>query len=199
MDTEWVERNGDYVRSSMARNRQAIEEIGRCIWEAPDDGITLEMLLTWMEERARAGFEIIIIDPITAATVAKQPWIEDLKFLTKAKMISRRHGCRFIFVTHPRTGTKGAKATHNDIAGGAAYPRFSHTVIWVERNDTDSQFLVKSSQDHPPEFIVPNRIVSIPKARNGPGAGKKIAFNFNSRTLQFEEYGFITREMPQSE
>lgn len=195
-DNKWVEAHAAIIRESKDHYRVQLEELGRCIWESPQDDVSLEMLLTWIEARAKAGADVIIIDPVTAVQGASRPWVEDLKFITKAKWIGRRYGCRFVFITHPKGGTKGGRATHNDMAGGAAYPRFSHTVLWVERNDTESQFSVKASKESTAEYIVPNRIVSIQKARNGPGAGRKIAFNFNPQTLRFDELGTIQREAP---
>lgn len=192
-DHDWIEQNPQLVREAFARQEQAIEEIGRCIWVAPEEEVTYEMLAVWAEERAKAGFEIIIIDPITAAKNDGRQWVEDLKFLTRLKLSARRYGCRFILVTHPSKGVKGGKATHNDMAGGAAFPRFCHVVFWIERNDVDAQYCVRTNPHLPPELIQPSRVVSIPKTRCGPGSGRRIAFDFDSRTLRFNELGLIEK------
>lgn len=192
-DNAWVEQNPEHVRESMKQNAESIEAIGRAMWEAPDEQISLEMLTVWVEERAKAGFEVIVIDPITAAQSENRPWISDLKFITKCKTVARRYGSRVIFITHPRSGVKGGgKATHNDMAGGAAYPRFAHSVFWIERNDAENEYTVRDKFGNP-EFHRPNRVLSISKARNGPLAGRRIAFNFDGASLLYHELGLIEK------
>ncbi len=192
-DAEWVERNGQAMRDLVAANQSDLEVIGSRIFEAPDEQTSLDMLAKWVESRAKEGYQVIIIDPVTAAEAAARPWIEDLKFITRCKVVCRRYGCRVIFVTHPRTGAKAGKSNHNDMAGGAAYPRFAHTVFWLERNDAENEVAVYDGQMT--QYLKPNRILNIAKARNGPGAGRRVAFNFNAKTLCYEELGMIERQL----
>lgn len=195
-DPDWCKANGEKAMESYQHFVGDLEALGRCISEAEDnDGqqVTLDMLAAWVEARAKAGTDIIIIDPITAAAAAAQPWVSDLKFITKIKLIARKYGCRPILVTHPRTGTKAGKSSHNDMAGGAAYPRFAHSVLWLERNDQESQYDVRLPNGSV-STLVPNRILYVAKARNGPGAGRRIAFEFDHTSLRFRELGLIEKQ-----
>lgn len=191
-DHGFIEANGQWMKQSLLRWANDLSDIGARIFEAPDDQVSLAMLGVWVEQRARDNFEVIIIDPITAAESDSRPWIADLKFITKCKVIARRYGCRIVLVTHPRTGSKMGKSTHNDMAGGAAYPRFAHTVLWIERNDLEAEYIVDDDTICQP--MTPNRLVNISKARNGPGAGRKIAFDFDNKTLRYQEIGMVKRQ-----
>ena len=82
----------------------------------------------WVEDRVSEGCGLICIDPITAVEANAKPWVADLKFLIRAKTAVRRTGARLILVTHPKKGRKGAIGME-ELAGGGAYSRFSHTVL----------------------------------------------------------------------
>ncbi len=151
------------------------------------------MLTIWVEERAKAGYEIIMIDPVTAVQPGGKVWEQDQQFIFRVKTIARRYNTRIILVTHPRKGQKPVMVGLDDMAGGAAYQRFSHTVLLIERNDKDEEMGVRTSVHSMPEAITPSRILRIAKARNGPGAGKRIAFNFNGDTLRFDELGLVEK------
>jgi hypothetical protein len=192
-DRMWVENHGPEMLAAVQQHGALLEKVGQAITEAPLDGqVTMEMLLAWMESKAKAGYDLLIVDPVTALSGNARPWIQDLELITKMKLLGRRFGCRFILITHPRTGAKSGKSNHNDMAGGAAFPRFSHTVLWLERNEAETEYRVRGSEG--PQFIKPNRVLYIAKARNGPGASRRIAFNFNPTTLCYEEIGMIERE-----
>ncbi len=192
-DNEWVEHNPDAIRRSREQFRQTIEDIGLVIWDAPNDEVSYEMLTTWVEERAKAGYEIIMIDPVTAVQPGGKVWEQDQKFIFAVKTLARRHNTRIVLVTHPRKSQKPVMVGLDDMAGGAAYQRFSHTVLLLERNDKDEEFAVTRGLHMAPEIMAPNRILRIAKARNGPGAGKRIAFNFNGDTLRFDELGLVEK------
>lgn len=193
-DNDWVEANAPEVRDSNTHYRDMLEEIGRCIWDAPDEDVSHEMLVGWVEERAKAGFDIIVIDPVTAVQSKGKPWVEDQQFVFRVKSIARRYGTRVILVTHPRkSGQKPAPMGMDDMAGGAAYQRFSHTVLLIEKNDKEEEMSVRTHPNAPPERLIPNRIMRIAKARNGPGAGKRIAYEFDGDTLRFRELGLVEK------
>jgi hypothetical protein len=193
-DNSFVEQNAAYIMESYHIHEKEIDIIGRNMWTRPDEGdITLDDVAAWVMERAKDGFEIVIVDPITAVGQTGRPWVEDLKFITAAKIAARRYGCRVILVTHPRTGTKKGVGNHNDMAGGAAYPRFSHCVLWLEGNAEENEFKVRD-RNGLCEFIRPNRVVTVSKARHGPGTGRRLAFQFDGKTLRYNELGAIERE-----
>jgi hypothetical protein len=49
----------------------------------------------------------------------------------KAKTMARQYGFCLLLVTHPKTTKKSGNILDN-LAGGAAYPRFSQTVLWIK-------------------------------------------------------------------
>lgn len=190
---DWVEQNAIDFRESLQQHQGILDAVGKCIWDAPNEEVSHEMLETWVEERAKAGFDVISIDPVTAAATSEKPWIADQKFIFKIKTLMRRYNKRAILVTHPRKGPKQTFVSLDDMAGGAAYQRFSHTVLHIEWNEKMEEVGVRRSVAWPVEMVTPNRIISIPKARNGPGARRRIAYNFNSETLCFDELGLIEK------
>lgn len=196
-DEKWLEENAWFARESFKKCRQQIEEIGRCIWDAPDDQVSLEMLAVWVEERAKAGYRIIVIDPVTAAAAEKNPWSADCTFIFRVKTTARRYGCSVILVVHPRKGQKINKKTGGDLddmAGGAAYGRFSHTTIWWEMHERAGGIMVRPEHHHQAEEMHFNRAAKVAKARRGPGHKKRIAFDFHGKSLTFSELGLIEQQ-----
>lgn len=189
-ESEWLENNPVLARELRVKYQNEIAEIGQRIWESPDEQVSLEMLATWVEERAKAGYEIICIDPVTAAATEAKPWAADCKFIMRVKMIARRYGARIVMVIHPRKGQDG-KGSLDDMAGGAAYPRFCHTVFWIMGYDKKEELMVRQQKNYPPESCLPNRIGKIVKCRNGKGRGLKIAMDFDPQSLTFRELGVI--------
>src|SRR5688572_10269629 len=84
----------------------------------------------------------------------------------------------------------------DDLAGGAAYARFAHTVIWLEPYHPDRQVVVRQVTPFgsTKSLVTANRGLLLRKVRNGPGGGLQIAFNFNGKKLSFEELGVIIKE-----
>jgi hypothetical protein len=189
IDPDWIEQNPEYAHAAVKKNTAFFDSFGRCIWEAPTDQVSLEMLEAWVKERAKAGFEVICIDPITAAEAEEKPWIADLQFLMSVKKTAREYGCRVVLVTHPKKGGKNGKSM-DDMAGSAAYQRFSQTVLWIERHDTPKEAKVVPHRGVDTWAKI-NRTIHIRKARNGRGAGLKVGFHFEGETLRFTELGVI--------
>ncbi len=192
-NNDWVESNAVYFRESREHYGAELSKVGDCIWDAPDEEVSFEMLEKWVEERAKAGFEIIIIDPVTAIQSAEKVWVADQKFIFHVKTLARRHNTRVILVTHPRKGQRPTAFGLDDMAGGAAYQRFSHTVLLLERNDKEEEVMVRRDINYPAESAVPDRILRIAKARNGPGAGRRLSYALQSDTMRFVENGVIEK------
>lgn len=80
----------------------------------------------------------------------------------------------------------------NDMAGGAAYERFSQAILWLKRHDKpEKQTLLTPVGLRDVTF---NRSVQIRKARNGAGAGAELAFDFEGGSLRFAEQGIVMPE-----
>ncbi len=157
--------------------------------DAATSQMTLDQVADWVITQAQNGAEIIVIDPITAATAVGNPWIADQLFLFKVKKVLQETGARLILSTHPRTGTAGS-AGLSGMAGGASYPRFSHTVLWIKHlngqknTQVADQFGKKQSRKY-------SQSLEIIKARNGKGRGQNLACELDKQSLCFTEIGLI--------
>ena len=128
------------------------------------------------------------IDPITAAGRTAQPWISDLAFLKSVKKTAVGYGCSVVLITHPQHGV--TEPSRENLAGSAAYERFTDTILTVHGHDAkESQIQTdcgRTTAEH-------NRTVRIEKARNGKGNGCRLAFQFDGTSLQMKELGLILR------
>lgn len=192
-DDDWCRDHADAIRSIYERFKDYLEAFGRSLFEFPDAEISSDALLRWLEERAQAGCRVICIDPITAMSASDKGWIDDHRFLIKAKQIMRNYGASLLLITHPKKGATGSgKSSVDDMAGGATYQRFSQTIMWIETKPDEEvgQFLTPS-QEHPSARVNHryNRLIQIRKARNGRGAGKAIGFRFDGSKFKSSEIG----------
>lgn len=189
-DTQWVQRNPEKVKDSYANQKDIIESLGKLMWDAPDKQISTSDLADWFETRCQESFKISIIDPVTAAIASDKPWIDDQSFIFKVKTAAKRYHARLIYAIHPRISNGKVGASLSRLAGGAAYPRFSHSVFWLTKYDKEKSAQVWRSEigKRPVSF---ERGLKISKARNGRGAGTELAFHLNEGTLCFDEYGSI--------
>jgi len=186
LDDDWVRRNPDDAREAVACHADFLDGFGKRIFEAPDEEITADALAAWVERQAEAGAEIIAVDPITAVAQVDRPWVQDQRFLIRAKQIIRRTGARLILVTHPKKGRQPGRLGLDDVAGGASWQRFAQTVLWLERFADSKTFEVQSAFG--PTTATVNRMLHVCKARNGPGGGLRLAMHMD-RTLRLREAG----------
>ncbi len=193
-NAEWIRSNPDRTTASHVNQKDIIESLGRVMWDAPDRQVTLTELADWFEARCEEGFEVCAIDPVTAAVSNDKPWIEDQNFIFRVKTIAKKFHSRLIYAIHPRISQGKVGASLSRLAGGAAYPRFSHSVFWLTRHEKEKSANVwnESGGTRPVSF---ERSLRIAKARNGRGAGSELAFHLNRGTLCFEEYGTVVGEM----
>lgn len=197
-DDGWVVRNADLVREHFNASRGFLDSFGRCIYEAPDKQVTLDELAEWVADRAREGKRIICIDPITAAQATEKPWVADLKFLIQAKTTVRDYGASLIIVTHPKLGQK-KDITLDHLAGSAAYGRFVQTAIAIQTHEPPACESIRIPGFNGRRVGAErtfNRSIHIRKARNGPGGGARLAFDFDSR-LTFQEHGVVMEDIEQ--
>ncbi len=66
-------------------------------------------------------------------------------------------------------------------------------MLWLEGNSEESEYKVRDKYGLI-EYMKPNRVVTISKARHGPGTGRKLAYHFDAKTLRYVELGTIERE-----
>jgi len=187
LDDAWMRDNPDDVREAYCRHEAFLADFARCLHEPPDAGVTADDLAAWVERQVAAGVEIVAIDPITAMAPTEAPWIQDHRFLMRAKQALRRRGARLVLVTHPR---KGHHATPrlDDMAGGSSWQRFAQTVLWLQRHDPPERVAVRTALGPVTEAV--NRTLHLCKVRNGPGAGARLAFHMGT-TCRLREVGLI--------
>lgn len=192
-DAEWIHSNAEKATASHENQKDIIGSLGRVMWDAPDRQVTLNELADWFEARCEEGFEICAIDPVTAAVSNDKPWIEDQNFIFRVKTTAKKYHARLIYAIHPRISQGKVGASLSRLAGGAAYPRFSHSVFWLTKHDKEKTATVWREMGGKRQVSF-DRTLRIAKARNGRGAGAELAFHLNNETLCFDEYGSICSE-----
>jgi KaiC/GvpD/RAD55 family RecA-like ATPase len=185
LDSKWAEENPDYIRQIKSKYEPYMSKFGNCITAAPDDAPSLDDIADWVEKQALAGKQIIIVDPITAATAADKAWLADSQFILRVKAILRKTRARLLLVMHPRKGHKGIGL--DELAGGAIYGRLCNSALWLERHEPPIDATV--SMPGGPQTFQINRTITILKARHGRGAGHKIALTFSHDSLTYLEHG----------
>lgn len=198
-DDEWIRAHPEETRAAFIANRAYLDAIGPCIWDANGNTLTLAQLAEWVRERASGGARVIVIDPITAANAEDKAWAEDLAFIMSVKKSAVEYGASVVLVTHPKKGAGSGrgKPSMDDLAGGAAYQRFSHTVLMLEAQDTKEMTVLTADDDGPPiQLRHVNRLLRVCKSRNARGSGMMLGMFFNGGTLKFIAQGII--QGPQS-
>lgn len=190
VDDEWCRNNTTQVRNIFDRLKDVIDSIGANIRAESDRQMTLSDIGDWIETRAQSGVRIIIADPVTAAVTEKEPWAADTAFLMRVKSIARKYGTSVVLVTHPRGQSKGSSLS--GMAGGSAYPRFSHCALWLEKFD------MQERRGFDGGIVTCNRSIKIIKSRHGKGGGLTIGVLFDSETLRFRDCGALAPEYKSS-
>jgi hypothetical protein len=186
---DWVRQNPELARQTFSEHAETLETIGRALYDCPDTQQTLEQLSQWAADRAKAGYRIIAIDPITAAAQVQKPWIEDNAFLQRIKRIATDSGCSFVLVTHPSKTV--SLPDMNQLAGSAAYSRFAQSIFWLQSHEPKTSNV---KMDCGTTEASHNRTLHILKARNGKGQGVSLACEFDSETLRLDELGVLVKK-----
>lgn len=194
-DPDWIRENASEARASYQRHRAELDGFARRLTAEQDKAPTLADLAAWAQREAAAGARVVAIDPVTAAEPTQQPWVADRQFVMTLRVLARKHDCSLVVVTHPKTGaaSKGM-APLDALAGGAAYPRHSETVLWLKRHDEPQSSQVAVAGSEMTAAAQHNRTLRLGKTRNGPGAGLALAYQFDPRTLTFREEGVIRKK-----
>lgn len=190
LDIKWARENHEEVQKMLDDNCDFIEDFSSSIHTTEHENISYNSVLHWLEEQAKAGSRIIIIDPVTMIpSSSSQSWDEEKQFISKCEQIARQYLCSIVFVTHPtKSLPKKPGLTH--LSGSAAYPRFSHTIMWLEKHQAMNSRIRK---DGLTESLSHDRTVHILKARNSDGEGYKVAFEFIAENLTLNELGIIVK------
>ena len=185
---EWCKSHPERARQAQQEHAAWLDAFGSCIHTLQSDGQpTFDAIGDWVEAQAMAGKQIIVVDPLSIAEVKRDQYIEDQKFIARVKRTCEQFGCRVLLVMHP---VKHAKTrTLDDVAGGAAYVRLAHTVLWLEFHEQAETVTLRDPLMNYKVDAEINRTLHILKARNACGTGWSIGFEFDGRSLNFEEMG----------
>jgi hypothetical protein len=188
-DPQWVKENAELTGRIVSEHREFLDNFGRVLCANPDVQPTLAELARWIEQQAKTGCRIIGIDPITSAERGGEPWVVDGKFLQTIKRAATDYHCSIVLVTHPIKAVSFPDLSQ--VAGSAAYQRFSQNILWLESHE-EKQSKVRTAVGT--TEMAYNRTLHILKARNGKGMGLKLAFEFDPDSLTLKELGLIMRE-----
>jgi len=188
-DDRWMREHPIDGRAAMSNHVEWFDEFSHKIVASPDKQQTYNELLTWVEQQSKLGYRVIAIDPITAIKKSERVWTDDADFMSRIKVIARNYHNSIILVTHP-SKSRGKAPKMEDLAGGADFERFCHTLIYIEAINGSKP---TSLDTYDGQKVYGNRKIHLFKTRNGKGSGKKIVFNFSGVNLCFEELGIVKR------
>lgn len=191
----WIRANSDYAKDLLKSNSDFLEEFGGRIWVVPDTPPTTAQVVQWTKERAITGCRIIAIDPLTMMTyTAKNQWEEDKVFLSEIGKIAAEYKCTVILVTHPIKNRPnlhyGVSPDISALSGGAAYSRFSDTILWMQRHEDVTKPVMTVCGKTDMTF---NRTLHVLKSRSGNASGMRLAMQFKPETLMLSECGVILK------
>ena len=188
-DPDWIAANPEISKAAHSENADWLRRMGKMI-DADGGGlVTYDTLTSWALQRARAGCKLLSIDPVTAILhKTPQSWQEDNAFLQKIKRIATDYGVAVLLITHSSKAmiTPGLES----LAGGAAFGRFSQTVVWIEAHEAKTSDVRYSTGTMPTSH---NRSIHLLKTRLGKGQGLRIAATFTD-TLKLNEHGVIVKK-----
>lgn len=188
-DPDWIQANPEQARAEYCEHKDFLDSVS--LWTCPDSMPTLDQVADWIGQRAKQGFRIICVDPVTAAAQSAKPWIDDLNFIQRTKRIATDYGASIILVTHPAK-TIITTPDMNTLAGGAAYSRFSQTILWLKNLQGETITSTVRTDCGRADFQH-NRVIHILKSNNGKGQGLQIAADFDPESLTIHELGIITK------
>lgn len=184
LDDTWCRANQALFLKAHDDRRALMREMRSHIYDSRDFSDKLSDLSDWVNQKAKDGYRIICIDPITVAIKSERSWEDDLAFVRAVGKIAVERKVSVVLVSHPRPGAKNNGL--DDLAGGASYQRLSQTVILLKRLPSAESRTLTTLHEGDQELQV-NYIVEIAKARLGSGHGRKLGFWMEA--LNYEERG----------
>jgi hypothetical protein len=191
VDTDWLKANPATSQKIIDTYRDGLSEFGERVDTSPNDPVDYDRLIRWTEERCLAGARVLCIDPVTAASPDREPWIADQRFVTAVRKVLDKHGASMLVVTHPKNGSKGAPGLET-LAGGAAWSRFTDSVLWLTRHEDDHTVQIRNPFGGT-DTVQANRTILVCKARHARGAGYRMGYWFDPRSLTFKELGITAK------
>lgn len=190
---EWVRANPDKARAAAVEHAPILDEVGRCIYEAPID-TTGANIASWTKKQVEEGKRVVVVDPISAKqTSGTQVWKDDQDTLLAMRMALKGKNCSIVLITHPNGETDNRKLIADplaDFSGGKCWSRFTQTCMFL-RPLEPQEVPIKNKMGTLSQTI--NRRMEIRKTRNGGGAGLWIGMWFDHETLRTRELGVIQK------
>jgi len=187
-DIDWIKDNLSEYRGIINKHTRFLNSFANCLNDSPDSQMTLAQVHSWVQKKAKAGYRVICVDPITLAAQSAKPWIEDNLFIQNVRNVARDYNCSVLLVSHPVKAVSLPDLAQ--LSGGAAYSRFTDTILWLESHDAKSNKVRMACGTTEQEY---NRTLHLLKARNGKGHGARLAFGFEVRNLTLSELGIIVK------
>jgi len=147
-------------------------------------------VIAWVESRAKSGYQVIIVDPVSLAERRDEPYKVDGQMMKHLRDIAKEHHAAIFLVTHPTKQIMGLPDLAQ-ISGGAAIGRTCDCALWLEKHDEDKTSTITSdcgsvNENH-------NRSLWILKTKDGSGTGLRIACEFEGSSLLLKEIGLIVK------
>lgn len=184
---KWVKEHPEESRQIIADHTEFLAGMGANLWDCPTSEMSLSEITTWITDRIKDNYRVIIVDPITAASQCREPWIHEPTFINQVKRVAREANVSIVLATHPKKGSSSL-VDMDSMAGSSGYSRFAQTVLWLEAHD-DKDVMITGDYGRMQQQC--NRTIHILAARNAMGRGRRIAFDFSSESLTFHERGPI--------
>lgn len=198
-DYHWIKNHGKEAIDIYYNHKQILDTFASTIHDDPDVTFDLPKMAEWVHEQCTKKARIIAIDPITIVETGDKPWIAEREFMVSIKRSIRMSGSSLILVTHPK---KNRLNTINldQLAGSTNYPRFSHTILWLEHLANDEAVDVITYDDIPGgriertlQGVKVNKKLHLCKTRLGRGHGYKLAFKMTGTSMCMDEIGLLTK------
>jgi hypothetical protein len=190
LDDDWARENAAELRAIYAARRPELDSFAPRITAPHCEQFTRLAALDWLKRRCADGCRVAIIDPVTAMADPGELWTADLQFVMGVRAIATPAGCSVVLITHPRTNSKGrGMEPLEGLAGGAAYRRFTDTVLWLQKPKVRPSSTVEGQYGRGTYQY--NRVLHLLKTRDGAGQGQGLAFDFGHNGPSFKEWGVI--------
>jgi replicative DNA helicase len=185
---DWVSKNADTAMNLQAQYADRLELLGQHLYEAEE--ITYRHVTEWVIGRMKAGARLVCIDPITLATKEGKVWEADQSIMLELIQAAKEYKASVLIVTHPpkpNASHRNGPPDQGDMAGGAAFSRFSTSSFILVRLKTPRKVICHDNHKH-----VATHFLYIGKARDGSGSGM-FAMIFDQQSLTFK-LGVLVKE-----
>ena len=195
MNTKWAKANEEQARTILSMNLKKVNKVMDSIYFPDHIGMTWEQAAQWVEQKAKDGNRIIILDPFTALTEPEFSPQACPKFMGRLKKAVADNGATLVIVSHTRKGfiNGGHNLTQDDMAGPAGLPRFISSQLGMQFVDMDDASKVQY-ENGSNGLDTWNRKITILKVRDGAGTNKVVCYNWIGKTARFDEVGIEIKE-----